>query len=75
LNLKIDPLTLLDVAYTGAFNGGHVNEDIKIAIVGMNESISLSKVEPSHGSDLHDPSSPAPVLISLANRGFPQSGV
>jgi hypothetical protein len=39
LTLKNDPLTLLEVAHTGAFNGGYVNEDIKTVVVGMNESI------------------------------------
>jgi hypothetical protein len=44
------------------FDGGHVNEDIRTAVVGMDESISLLKVEPLHGSDHDDLSLARPPL-------------
>jgi len=54
LNLEDDPLPPLKRAHAGAFDGGHVNKDIWAAVVGMNESMPLLRVEPPHGSDVHD---------------------
>jgi hypothetical protein len=59
LNLKYDPLTSLQVVHTGAFDDGLVNENIRTAVVGMNISISLVRIEPPYGSDVHDLTSAA----------------
>src|SRR5271170_5947260 len=76
LKLKGDSVTPLQVAHTGAFDDGLVNEDIGTAVVGMNISISLLKVEPPYGSDLHDlPLACLRVNLTLLIATFRQYGV
>src|SRR5579863_9318948 len=45
---ELDPLVLLEAAETASLDGGVVNEDIRSAVVGGDETIAPVGIEPFH---------------------------
>src|SRR5262245_15186828 len=52
-DLEGDPLALLEILQTGALNCADMDEDILAAVLGLDESIALLRVEPLYGSLIH----------------------
>src|SRR5439155_18079769 len=55
--------TLIEVAQAGSFNGRDVHKHVLAAIVGLNKSISLSRIEPLHNTSRH-----VSLLLGKSNR-------
>src|SRR5260370_4980831 len=53
--------TLTECAESSFFNRGDVHEHILAAVIGLNESIALCRVEPLHGSSCHLGRLPYPI--------------
>src|SRR5579859_2442731 len=51
--VELDPLVLLEAAETASLDGGVMNEDIRSAVVGGDETIAPVGVEPLHCSLSH----------------------
>src|SRR5262249_13816417 len=52
-NLIIDRLTLIERSKAGTFDSGDMDEHVSAAVLGLNESITLRRVEPFDGAGSH----------------------
>src|SRR3982074_891106 len=69
IHLFIAPLgTLIEVAQAGSFHGRDVHKHVLAAVVGLNKSKSLSRIEPLHNTCRH-------VTLSLRNTIVAVKGV
>jgi hypothetical protein len=53
-NVEAELLAFHDRAQTSAFDGGDVDENVRAAIVGLDEAEALGRIEELDGSDSHD---------------------
>src|SRR5262249_25927364 len=52
-NLIIDRLTLIERSKSGTFDSGDMDEHVSAAVLGLNESIALGRVEPFDSASSH----------------------
>ena len=53
-NLEGNPLTFTQFAEASAFDGADVDKHVLAAALGLNEPITLLRVEPLHGAVVHE---------------------
>src|ERR1700738_1109273 len=60
--------TLIEVAQAGLFHGRDVHKHVLAAVVGLNKSKSLSRVEPLHSTCRHVSFSPKETIVAVERR-------